>query len=118
MNSSWDFFFLVAGLVIITFSVGRMIRGRMARREKASVERRDSVQDELAERDNKNVIDKRRYMEELERHLDNRINTLKVLIKEADERIEKLSKSGESGEGQAGTGQDSSLPKVPENGTR
>lgn len=113
MNSSWGFFFLVAGLVVITFSIGRMIRGRMARREKASEEWRDSVQDELAERENKNVVDKHRYAEELERHLDNRINTLKVLIKEADERIERLSKSG-----QAGTGQDSSLPKAPENGTR
>jgi len=116
MNGSWGLFFLIAGLVIIVFSIGRIIRGRMARREKTSAEWRDSVHDELAAHEDKNVMDKYRYAEELERHLDNRINTLKVLIREADERIDKLSKSAGGDKGQAGTGRNSSLPKAPEDG--
>jgi len=90
MTSSFTPVFIILGIFFIVFSLGRAIR----RKSTDSLDKLKSLREKSEsvdfDRRHQAVADRQVLISEMEKHLDNRIQTLKILIQEADQRIQRL----------------------------
>lgn len=105
MSGGWGIFFLVFGVVVVVFTVGRIFRrkagsgggtggGRGEGTSGGTGGGAGGVRSRGANADGNTSSppDYEQSLKELDRHLERRIHTLETLIEEADERIQRLSK--------------------------
>ncbi|MBN1808563.1 MAG: hypothetical protein JW909_05810 [Planctomycetes bacterium] len=93
-NPSLAALFLVVGAVIIAYSVGRILNRNRSRKVEDLRSLRESMTGEDAGKDDpsaSSLSDVSAAARDLSRHLDSRMQALRVLIADADRRIELLS---------------------------
>ena len=90
--SGWGPLCLVIGALVITFTLGRLLRKRLLRSAQDRPQRRDTAPPPSEGGEHRrNAFSPEGALKELERSAERRVHTLRALIDEADERIRRLS---------------------------